>query len=300
MPDRHRKKAKKPRRKRRLTTVAILPTLVTLGNVVCGVIAVFHTAWGFAYYHQAVLQQNSQVLIDRANGEFSTAAWFILLAMIFDALDGRIARLTKSASQFGALLDSLCDLVTFGVAPAFLVHSMCLMDRLAFVPERLVTAVCIFFVVCTVVRLARFNIESTSGQKPHYQFAGLPSPAAGGVIAASVIPWTSYKDFAFLETVSGGVLMALPFVMLVLAVLMISRLPYAHVLNQLFRAPRPFVVFVEVILVALLVWLFHEFVIFVAFAGYACSGPALWARNRLRKKASPKEAPEPSGEEPLF
>lgn len=292
MADRVKKKRKKRTwrfRRRRLKNVAILPTLITLGNIVCGTIAIFRTALGFS---KAGAGQ-----AEAANGEFYAAAWFILLAMVFDALDGRVARLTKTASNFGAQLDSLCDLVSFGVAPAFLVYCICRENPF---PERLVTVLCIFFVICAVVRLARFNIETTTDIKTHMDFSGLPSPASAGVIAASVLPWTAFKEHGFLDAIRSVVATGLPFITLFLAVLMISRIGYPHVLNKLFRGPRPFFVFVEVILVGILVVLFHEFAIFLAFTGFAVSGPAWWIRQRLRRSRTETEPEGAPQEESLF
>jgi len=97
------------RRPRRLRTIALLPTLITLGNGVCGVVAIFKTGQFMAAGNEKTAQ---------------AAAWLILVAMIFDALDGFVARLTRTTSSFGAQLDSLCDLITFGVAPAFLTYAM--------------------------------------------------------------------------------------------------------------------------------------------------------------------------------
>lgn len=280
------------RRRRRLTNIAILPTLITLGNLVCGTLSLFYAADGFA---RAAARPAEAMQL------FQSAAWFILLAMVFDALDGRVARMTRTASTFGAMLDSLCDLVSFGVAPAFLVHSMCRTAEFAYVHERLVNVVCVFYAVCTAVRLARFNVETSPDLKSHLEFTGLPSPASAGVVAAAVIPWSAYQDFHFLTVVSRILLKGLPVVMLVLAVLMISRVHYAHVLNKIFRGYRPFVVFVEVCLVGVLSILFHEFAIFLAFVGYAVSGPVLWIRTRLTRR-EPVQAPEfpSSRDETLF
>ena len=266
-------------RRRRLTNIAILPTLVTLGNLVCGMLALFHIS----------------------KGRTDLGAWFILGGMIFDALDGRVARITKTASSFGAQLDSLCDLVTFGVAPAFLVYSQCDLAILGDGGERIVRAVCVFYAVGAAVRLARFNVETTTSINSHMDFAGLPSPAAGGLVAASAIPWKAFGKDSFLMEISEGLISILPFVILLLAVLMLSRIRYVHVLNQLFRRPKPFFVFVEFALIMLLAAVFREFAIFLAFLAYAVSGPVLLARNRLTaKKPEPDDAPKPQREEPIF
>jgi CDP-diacylglycerol--serine O-phosphatidyltransferase len=282
-------------RRRRLQNVAILPTLITLGNLACGVFSIFYVAKAFS-----LAGMDKQAAAEAA---YSSAAWFIILGMVFDALDGRVARLTKSASNFGAQLDSLCDMVTFGVAPAFLVHSLCTRgDHVLRIEgiERLVTVVCVLYVLCAAVRLARFNIETTTSIDSHMDFAGIPSPASAGVIAASVISWSAYRGFTFVDKINSVVLWALPFVTLILAVLMISRIVYPHILNKLFKGPRPFVVLVELMLIGVLAVLFHEFTIFLAFLGYAVSGPIFWVRAKLRSRQETGKAGEELPEESLF
>ena len=130
------------RRPRRLRTIALLPTLITLGNGVCGVVAIFKTGQYMAGGNEKIAQ---------------AAAWFILAGMIFDALDGFVARLTRTTSSFGAQLDSLCDLVTFGVAPGFLVFAA---TRGQFPDfwERPVQIVGGLFAMCALIRLARFTV----------------------------------------------------------------------------------------------------------------------------------------------
>ena len=101
-------------RRPRVRTVAILPTLITLGNAVCGLLAVIYIAKGMG-----AVSETAKL------AEFAHAAYLILIAMIFDALDGKVARMTRTASNFGTQLDSLCDFFTFGVVPAFLTYGLC-------------------------------------------------------------------------------------------------------------------------------------------------------------------------------
>ena len=97
---------------RRLRHIALLPTLVTLGNILCGFAAIVFAAGSMA--------EGKRGFAMDASSHFEMAAWMVILAMVFDALDGRVARMTHTASKFGAELDSLCDVVSFGIAPAFL------------------------------------------------------------------------------------------------------------------------------------------------------------------------------------
>jgi CDP-diacylglycerol---serine O-phosphatidyltransferase len=136
----------------------ILPTLFTVGNLFCGYLSVWCSI----------------------RGTFQTAAILIIAAAVLDMLDGRIARLTNSASRFGEEYDSLADLVSFGVAPAVLAYSWGLADF-----HRLGWMASFLFVVCGSMRLARFNIQTRVADKKY--FIGLPIPAAAGTIASLVL-----------------------------------------------------------------------------------------------------------------
>lgn len=255
-------------RPRKIRSVALLPTLITLGNGVCGVIAVLRIGMG--------LSENDPKY-------FYSAAWLILAAMIFDALDGFVARLTKTTSGFGAQLDSLCDLVTFGVAPAFLVFAVSrqtLHISAAHPWERPVLAVCVLYAMCALIRLARFTVETTPDESSHREFAGLPSPAAAGVVASAVLPVKVFPEIANLIT------QALPGLALAAGVLMVSRVRYSHMINRFLRGRRPFVTLIEIALVAVLAMIFREFAFFIAFFLYAATGPLLWLKRRVFRKAA--------------
>jgi CDP-diacylglycerol--serine O-phosphatidyltransferase len=216
---------------------------------------------------------------------FHQAAWLILGAMVFDALDGFVARMTRTASSFGAQLDSLCDLVSFGVAPAFLTFA--LTRDVGGFWARPVQAVCVLYAMCALIRLARFTVETTPDESSHREFAGLPSPAAAGVVAAAVLP-SRFLD-AEAPQVLSAIRASLPGLALAAGILMVSRVRYAHVVNKLLRGRRPFVTLIEIALVAALIYQFQEFAFFLAFFGYALSGPALWVKRRVvRPKSSPE------------
>ncbi|HYE98177.1 MAG TPA: CDP-diacylglycerol--serine O-phosphatidyltransferase [Planctomycetota bacterium] len=261
-------------RPRPVRSIALLPTLITLGNGVCGVVAIFRIGMGLA---------------ENEPKRFYAAAWLILAAMIFDALDGFVARLTKTASNFGAQLDSLCDLISFGVAPGFLVFAVSRQVlQLSDAWERPVQVVCVLFAMCALVRLARFTVETTPDESSHREFAGLPSPAAAGVVASAALPSAAFHKLA--PAWAEGITAALPGLALAAGLLMVSRIRYSHVINRLLRGRRPFVTLVEVALVAALAVIVREFAFFVAFFGYAASGPFLWMKRRLFPKPSPVPA----------
>lgn len=267
-------------RPRPIRHIALLPTLITLGNGVCGLAAIFRIGMG--------LSENEPKF-------FTSAAWLILAAMIFDALDGFVARLTKTTSGFGAQLDSLCDLVTFGVAPGFLVFAVSrqtLHISGAHPWERPVQAVCVLYAMCALIRLARFTVETTPDESSHREFAGLPSPAAAGVVASAVLPVKAFPEIADFIT------KALPGLALATAILMVSRVRYAHFINRVLRGRRPFVTLIEIALVAVLAVIFREFAFFLAFFLYAATGPLLWVKRRLfpRKAAATSAAGGASGD----
>ncbi len=164
---------KSPRQK----VFALLPTMLTLGNAVCGFGAITILA--------RVGPMAAAELHDPAE-QMVWAAGLIFLAMLFDALDGSAARLTNQTSEFGAMLDSLCDVVSFGVAPAFMMlkltdprhHLMEMLEKPPFNYRMdLLFAIAALYLACAILRLARFNVE-TDEEDDHGGFSGLPSPAA--------------------------------------------------------------------------------------------------------------------------
>jgi CDP-diacylglycerol--serine O-phosphatidyltransferase len=280
-------------RRRRVRYVALLPTVITLCNGICGMLAICFIAAGLFRG-------------DAAAVNVQTGAYLILIGMIFDALDGKVARVTRTASSFGAQLDSLCDLVAFGVAPGFLVYAAALRSG-SWLPERIVLVVSVFYAMCALIRLARFTVETTPDEKSHLEFQGLPSPAAAGVIAAALVPWHAFNNSSpVLQRISEVVASALPVVAFLLGVLMVSRIRYMHVVNRLFRGFRPFVALVELALAAILIVIFYEFALFLGFVAYAVAGPVMWAVNRLLRRPGPQPAPAAASdgaappEEPLF
>src|SRR5207237_579051 len=163
-----------------------------------------------------------------ARGECESAAWYIVYAGICDLLDGRVARFTRTGSEFGAELDSLVDAVSFGVAPALIMY------QLYFLEGTWSWTLCFVFITGVVVRLARFNVEQAGHAKSH--FIGLPSPTAG-MILASFYPFTQTPFFQeHLAALPWHQLMGL--MMVVLAIVMVSHIPYPVVPRIGFRSAR--------------------------------------------------------------
>ncbi len=254
----------RPRRK--IKTIQVLPTLITAGNLVCGVLAI-------AYLLDAAALDGP-----RAEGLLVKAAWLVFLGMFLDTLDGRIARMTGTTSAFGAQLDSLADVVTFGVAPALLAKSL-VAPAFPEMTSRLIFGFCLLYVLGAALRLARYNVESERMARSGVMhvtrvFRGLPSPAAAGVIASLVL---LNHEYVVGELIEWTILIVTP----LLGMLMISRLPYSHIANRYFDASRAAPVFV-VLLVLLVYLVVAHFIETVAglFLLYALSGPLLSASNR--------------------
>ncbi len=205
-------------------------------------------------------------LIATLRGEFLFAAIAIMAANVFDVLDGRIARLTKTTSRFGIEYDSLCDLVAFGVAPGLLVYQWALQSwgTLGWLAASL-------YVTCGALRLARFNVLYDTQQKRH--FVGLPIPAAAEVIAATVMLYYFFGG-------SGATYRHLIVLLMVyaLAGLMVSSVPYFSFKEVDIHRRQPFWVLVAAVLVLKLLIAEPQICIFAGFFLYAASGPArvLW------------------------
>jgi CDP-diacylglycerol---serine O-phosphatidyltransferase len=293
---------KPPGRKRR-RGVALLPSLFTLGNCLSGFASLSYAAEGHGNGNPAF------------TGHFIVAGYFIFLAMIFDMFDGFVARLTRTTSDFGAELDSLADMVSFGVAPAFLsIHLIGQLMRnqsLNFPTPlsddqwmRLFWVIAGIYVACTALRLARFNVVTKSDVSSHMSFRGLPSPGAAAVVAGSVIffevlklpPADSHTPRIIIGMIPFNVSPhvktmlevyfpnVLPAVLLFAGLLMVSRFSYAHLINRFLRGRKRFRTLVGfVILVGLVGWE-PQITILLGIYLYALSAPALWIYGLISNK----------------
>jgi CDP-diacylglycerol--serine O-phosphatidyltransferase len=235
--------------------IVIVPTLLTLGNAVCGLASI-------AYASRIGKDGFDQV---PAVTYLAISGWLILAAMVFDTLDGLAARLSKSSGRFGAELDSLCDAVSFGAAPAFLLLQLG-PDWNQPIWHRLLAAVATLYLMCTILRLARYNVESMDGSVSAKRFRGLPSPAAAGCIAALAILRASYAD----ETARGMFEAWATVGAFLVALLMVSQVSYPHLTKQMLRGGRTAVplMLTAVVIVALA----REMAVALLFWGYALLG----------------------------
>ncbi len=246
--------------------IAVLPTLITVANGYCGVLAIFKTADGHCY----------------------DAAFLILLAMLFDVLDGKVARLTGMSSRFGAQLDSLCDAISFGVAPAFLVKTVIDHGALAqgFYSPKMLTLFTIAYSIGALVRLARYNVEhaasegSDSDGKGVAVFSGIPTPGAAGVLAGAVYLGLDPNGAAWYPSV----LPALPIVAFALGALMVSEVPYVHFGSKILQGRGGFPYVFGILLFFALLTKYPQEVLALGFAVYALSGPVLMPFQRKRAK----------------
>lgn len=270
----------------RIRTVAVLPTLFTLANLVCGFFAIVvaarvdRPATDETPRAESIGTMNPIKALrsfDREDPVHNCmlSGWLIFLAMLFDALDGHVARLAKMTSDFGAQLDSLCDVVTFGVAPAFLLVKMC--PHFEFSHHHMVWVIAALYAACAAMRLARFNVE-TDEEDDHMHFTGLPSPAAAAAIASfAILFYTLRKEtttYAYAPQVDNTMQYALPIFAVLVAILMVSRIPYPHLVNQLGQAS--FAQLAMVVLFITGVMLVRGFAIPLISVVFVLHGPAMY------------------------
>ncbi len=259
---------------RRIRTIAVFPTMFTLGNLVCGF---------FAIVVASRVSAPDSVAVDPAHTtDLMLSGWLIFLAMVFDALDGYVARLSNTASDFGAQLDSLCDLVTFGVAPGFLLVKMC--PRFAYLHKEAVWVIAAAFAACAALRLARFTVE-TGDEDDHLTFNGLPSPAAAAAIAGfAIMFYTLRKEdnpLIFAAEIDHVLQTILPFFAVLVALLMVSRIPYPHVVNQVFRGQRSFGHVVAVVFAIVAVMVIRGYSVPIICCAFALSGPVRYCWEKV-------------------
>jgi CDP-diacylglycerol--serine O-phosphatidyltransferase len=245
-------RGRKDRPRRRLSRgVSILPSLFTLANMFCGYACIVYAM----------------------RGEYETAAPFIGFAIVLDMLDGRIARLTGTASDFGVEFDSLADVISFGIAPAILSFAWGLAPL-----GRLGWAVGFLFLSAAALRLARFNIQSAAGGDKRY-FVGMPSPAAAAIPAATV--------YAFPQGLldPSHALLALPMVILP-ALLMVSTIRFRSFKTIDLQVRRPYTV-LFLIAASLMLVVTHTQVVLVALAYiYLASAFVGLAITRFRRRGT--------------
>jgi len=248
------RKKKTPIRMRK--GVYILPNLFTTGNLFCGFWAIV-----------SVFQE-----------KFFFAAIAILLACVFDVLDGKVARLSGATSKFGVQYDSLSDLVSFGVAPALLAYSWALRPY-----GRFGWLAAFLFVVCGALRLARFNVMSSAGEVKY--FKGLPIPAAASMIALTILLYLRLIETGWVKDI---VILVMIYV---LAFLMVSSIRYSSFKELDLARRKPFSIFMFVILSMIVIVMEPVLVLFGFILLYIFSGPVsvvmAWHKKRVLRRMEP-------------
>lgn len=284
----------KRRGRRRLRSLAFLPNLVTVGNLLCGFAAI-HFAIRSVYESGGGSTSAAPIalppgLIALTLPSFlSVGAGLVFVGMAFDVLDGLLARVTRGTTDFGGQLDSLADIVTFGVAPASLMMALMfahfsgdtipspvsdrLLGRFAWVSAAV-------YVAFTALRLARFNVEHAETDKDYRSFQGLPSPGAASVIAALII----FQDQHLGRPFRDLIVYAMPIVALLTAGLMVSRLPYAKYHRAFLLGRKPFGQFIGLVLIIAVFWLYKSPTLLLLVFWYWASGPIRFLIGKLRTK----------------
>jgi CDP-diacylglycerol--serine O-phosphatidyltransferase len=282
MKDREHRRRRMRRHGRRayIRSVYFLPSLATLGNAVCGFGAMY-----VASLADTTITPHDPWTRWWANHAFAYAAYLIFVSMIFDALDGRLARFTRHTTDFGGQLDSLADVVSFGAAPAYIALQLFHFELpMAPVPvSRLIWAIGALYFSCAAIRLARFNVSNKHGEQHHFSFLGLPSPGAASAVAAWILMQQELQQ-SNLPTLARIALFVMPVIVLSTGLLMVSDIRYPHVVNRYMRGKRSFgrLLLVVALLLMLIVW--HEYTLAIGSAVYAFYGFAQWIMSRIRKR----------------
>lgn len=192
------RRSKKNRKQRR--PINVIASVLTTFSLYCGIASIFASI----------------------NGEFDKASYWILAAIVLDTLDGTVARMTKSVSNFGKELDSLSDIISFGTAPAVLIYTAYLIDE-----KNTGSMIAIIYLICGALRLARYNVYQSERRRV---FVGLPIPAGGGTLASFVL-FTNYFEWHVTSWVLGPLTIGL-------SALMVSTIPYPRELSVFIIAPK--------------------------------------------------------------
>jgi CDP-diacylglycerol--serine O-phosphatidyltransferase len=233
--------------------IFILPSLFTCGNMTFGILSIFSSI----------------------EGHFILAAWFLIGALACDIIDGRIARMTKTTSDFGMQLDSLSDLLSFGAAPAVMMYMLVLNTM-----GKIGISIAVLYVLCCALRLARFNVLAQSGEI-HKHFVGLPTPASAGVIISFVLSYQllipeeyalNFKTIPALMELMPVFFKVMPVVIVILSFLMVSNIPYMSFKKMKLSRIRTIELLALLIVLIILIVVYPQNIIFIIFTVYAASG----------------------------
>lgn len=217
-------------------------------------------------------------IITAMKGHFDNAAIAIFIAMIMDTLDGRVARFTHTQTEFGAQLDSLSDMVSFGLAPALILYSWGLNTL-----SKAGWLVTFIYAACVALRLARFNVQHNMLDKRY--FKGLPCPAGAAIIASLI--WSTSQN----ELNSATIHIITAILTVIVSLLMVSNLLFYSFKDFNLKNKVPFIVILLVVLIYVLISVDPPSILFIISLGYALSGPLFYVW-RWRRSNTPKRKPK--------
>ncbi|MFQ5806968.1 MAG: CDP-alcohol phosphatidyltransferase family protein [Phycisphaerae bacterium] len=281
-----------------LIGVALLPSAATLGNLLCGVLAILCCLLAIrSAYFDVGSETSNRLLRSWFPTYIAVGAYLVVLAMVFDGLDGRLARMARHTTEFGAQLDSIADVVSFGAAPALLFLTLLLPLAVpaegASVVNKLEWRVgllgALVYVSCAAIRLARYNAENIEEEAAQPNFRGLPVPgAAAGVVALLVL----HEDLVFEDAHwfglhwAGWVRRAIGPAAFLLGMLMVSRLDYVHVVNRYVRREQPLIHLVWLVILVSIGIYSPQILLAVLATVYVLSGIVLRLTRRRPKKVA--------------
>lgn len=283
--------------RRRLIGIALLPSAATLGNLLFGFLAIMCCLLSIRseYFQQIPVKPINPHLADYFPTYIAVGCYLIVASMICDALDGRLARIARQTSEFGAQLDSIADIVSFGAAPAMLFITLLLRLAAPNEGDPLVSKLlwrcgllgAIVYVSCAAVRLARYNAENVKDESGQKNFTGLPVPGAAAAFVALLVVHEQFAssglaDWASYLRWTGAV------VAMLLGFLMVSRFDYVHVFNRYVRREQPPIYLVWLV-VAAIVGLFYVPQVTLALVAYTYVASGLIPKRRP-VELEPREA----------
>lgn len=274
--------------------VQVLPSLITTCNILCGFFAICISASFLRtenFSDPNTISFGGFKLINMLKAEslhnffkhdkqlLNISIALIFLGMVFDAFDGKVARMTNNVSEFGAELDSLADAITFGVAPAFLSVVMLHVMSGGEDQFKIIYLIPSSFMICAILRLARYNVERHDTSKDKGYFKGLPTPAGAAALVSLIWLEVTYVPFSFevfkYILVISSVLIGL---------LEVSNIKYFHLGNLLFKEPKSIIFIALIILVLYVLCTHHVISLFVLSFSYIIICTAIDIRTRIKNK----------------
>jgi len=292
-PEHRRRRFQRHRRRAYIRSVYSLPSLATLGNAICGFAAIYIA--GLPHIADATHLDRITRWFAHPDHRFVWAAYFIFIAMLFDALDGRLARFARHTTDFGGQLDSLADVISFGAAPAFIALQLFkafpeFFESAPLFITRLNWAIGALYMSCAAIRLARFNVSNKHGEQHHFSFLGLPSPGAAGAVAAMILLHEELRGDGF-TTGTGLVHWTMPLVVLISGLLMVSTIRYPHLVNRYLRGKKSIPMLLGMLAIVLLLVVSFTYTLAAGLIVYTFWGLTTWLWGQVRRRSATPPAP---------